>query len=65
MDWYCFKDKVAMVETDVELIYLVSKDYSKDFTFKGIKCPKCGAIYIPEKLAIGRLATAEGLAEGK
>lgn len=65
MDWYCFKDNVAMVETDVQLHYISSDNYGKDFTFKGIKCPKCGVIYIPEKMAIGRLATAESLAEGK
>ena len=65
MEWYCFKDKVAMVETDVKLVYLSSDNYSRDFTFKGIKCPKCGVIYIPESMAVGRLATAESLSEGK
>jgi hypothetical protein len=65
MEWHCFKDKVEMVEADVKLLYISRDDYHKDFTFKGLKCPKCGAIYIPEKMAVGRLATAEGLAEGK
>jgi hypothetical protein len=65
MDWYCFKDKTAMVEADITLKYVAPDDYSRDFTFKGIKCPKCGTTYIPEKMAIGRLATAESLAEGK
>ena len=65
MEWYCFKDKVAMLETDVNLTYFVSDDYSRDFTFKGLKCPQCGAIYIPEHMAVGRLATAEGMVEGK
>jgi len=54
-----------MVETDVKLVYLSSDNYSRDFTFKGIKCPKCGVIYIPESMAVGRLATAESLSEGK
>jgi uncharacterized OB-fold protein len=65
MEWYCFKDKAAMAETDVKLVYLSSDDFKHNYTFKGIKCPKCGATYIPEAMAIGRLTTAEGLAEGK
>ena len=65
MEWYCFKDKVAMAEADIKLNYQAHDDYSKDFNFKGLKCPKCGAIYIPEKMATGRLSTAEGIAEGK
>jgi hypothetical protein len=65
MDWYCFKDKVLMVETDVNLMYTARDDYQRDFTFKDIKCLNCGAIYIPESMAVGRLATAESIAEGK
>jgi uncharacterized OB-fold protein len=65
MEWYCFKDKVPMVDADIKLTYLARDDYSRDFSFKGLKCPKCGTIYIPENIAVGRLATAEGMAEGK
>ncbi len=65
MEWYCFKDKVPMVEADIKLAYLVTEKFSRNFSFKGIKCPKCGVTYIREELAVGRLATAEGLAEGK
>jgi hypothetical protein len=65
MDWHCFKDKIAMVEADVKLTYFVRDGYSRDFTFKGLKCPKCGVAYIPEPLAVGRLSTAEGMVEGK
>lgn len=54
-----------MVEADVTLKYVAADEYSRDFTFKGIKCPICGAAYVPEKMAIGRLSTAESLAEGK
>jgi hypothetical protein len=65
MDWYCFKDKVPMMESDINLVYTARDDYQRNFNFKGLKCPKCGASYIPENLAIGRLATAEGMVEGK
>ncbi len=65
MEWYCFKDKAAMVDTDVKLKYVARDNYSRDFTFKGMKCPKCGIAFIREDLAVGRLATAEGMAEGK
>jgi ribosomal protein S27AE len=65
VDWYCFKDKVKMTEADIRLKYTAGDKYSKDFTFKGMKCPKCGISFLPEDLAIGRLATAEGIAEGK
>jgi|WetSurMetagenome_2_1015567.scaffolds.fasta_scaffold457341_2 hypothetical protein len=54
-----------MVEADVRLVYVSGDNYKKEFTFKGIKCPECGVIYIPEDMALGRLATAENLAEGK
>jgi hypothetical protein len=65
MEWHCFKDKIEMVETEVKLTYLAHDNYSRDFNFKGLKCPKCGTVFIPEKMATGRLATAESIAEGK
>jgi uncharacterized OB-fold protein len=65
MAWRCYKDKTEMAETEVTLIYLSHDDFHRDFNFKGLRCPKCGVIYIPEEMATGRLATAEGIAEGK
>jgi hypothetical protein len=65
MEWYCFKDKVEMVEADINLVYAVNKDYNRDYTFKGIRCPVCGISFVREDLALNRLATAESMYEKK
>ena len=54
-----------MADADIHLKYTASDKYSKDFAFKGMRCPRCGIIFLPEDMAVGRLATAEGMAEGK
>ncbi len=42
-DWYCFKDKVKMLDTKVTLKYL---QLVQDVP--GLKCPVCGTAYLTE-----------------
>jgi YgiT-type zinc finger domain-containing protein len=59
-EWYCFKDKVKMKETDVTLSYMkLMQD------IPGLKCPKCGAEYLTEKTVMNTVKGAESLFEGK
>ena len=45
-DWYCFKDKVKMVETKVTLKYM---QLVQDVP--GLKCPECGTAYLTEYIS--------------
>lgn len=65
LDWFCFRDKVAIEEADVKLVYHLSEDFSPNFTVKGLKCLKCSAAYLSENVAVTRLSAAESKAEGK
>jgi YgiT-type zinc finger domain-containing protein len=59
-EWYCFKDKVKMQETDVELSYmkLIQR-------VPGLKCPKCGTEYLTEKTVMTTVQGYENLLEAK
>lgn len=56
----CDKCKVEMVELEVEFSYL-----NRSFRHKVPRCPECGQVYIPEKLAIGRMSEVEKNLEEK
>ena len=43
-EWYCFKCKEKMVETDVSYEYLWVVRRAR-----GLQCPKCKTAYIEEK----------------
>ncbi len=58
--WYCFRDKVKMVDVNLKMLYL-----KKSATIGGIKCPKCGATYLLEDLVVRRVAKAEQMIEKK
>lgn len=58
--WYCLKDKEKMVETDVMIYYLDIVN-----AIEGIKCPKCGAAYLLEETAVGKVSEAEKMLENK
>jgi hypothetical protein len=58
--WYCFKDKVQMVETEVVLSYLAVTD-----VINGLKCPKCGVIYLDEETVVEKVVKAEEMLEQK
>ena len=60
MEWYCFKDKVKMVDSNLRMAYL-----KKTSTIVGMKCPKCGISFIREEIVVGRIAKAEQMIEKK
>jgi uncharacterized OB-fold protein len=49
-----------MAESEVEFSYL-----NRSFRHKVPRCPKCGQVYIPEKLASGRMNEVEKMLEEK
>jgi len=59
-DWHCFQCKEQMVQGELKLMYL-----EIDATVTGLICPKCGDGYVPEELAIGKLAEGEKKIEDK
>ena len=59
-EWYCFKDKVKMRETEVTLSYMKLMQQ-----IPGLKCPECGAEYLTEKTVMTTVQGAESLLEGK
>lgn len=56
----CDKCKVEMAEFEVEFSYL-----NRSFRHKVPRCPECGQVYIPEKLASGRMNEVEKNLEEK
>ncbi|MDF2654166.1 MAG: hypothetical protein K0R19_640 [Bacillota bacterium] len=56
----CDRCKVDMAESEVEFSYL-----NRSFRHKVPRCPKCGQVYIPEKLASGRMNEVEKMLEEK
>lgn len=56
----CDRCKVEMVELEVEFSYL-----NRSFRHKVPRCPACGQVYIPEKLAKGRMNEVEKNLEEK
>ena len=59
-DWYCFKDKVKMLETDVTLSYMQLSQ-----KIPGLKCPVCGECYLLEEIVTTTVKDAEDLIYGK
>lgn len=58
--WFCNKCRVEMEEALINISYL-----GVDGQIEGLKCPKCGASYITEDIATGKLARGEKLIEEK
>lgn len=56
----CDRCKVEMTELEVEFSYL-----NRSFRHKVPRCPECGQVYIPEKLASGRMNEVEKNLEEK
>jgi len=56
----CDRCNVEMVEQEVEFSYL-----NRSFRHKVPRCPDCGQVYIPEKLASGRMSEVEKMLEEK
>lgn len=59
-EWYCFKCKEKVTETEIRLVYL-----EVEGTQEGLMCPKCGVKYITEEVAVGKLARGEKMIEEK
>jgi ribosomal protein S27AE len=59
-DWSCGKCGVPMETAAVEVAYMGSQ-YAADLP----RCPRCGMVFIPERLALGKMAQIEQLLEDK
>lgn len=59
-EWYCFKDKVKMLETDVRVSYM-----SLSQLIPGLKCPVCGECYLTEEVVMTIVKKAEDAIYGK
>jgi rubredoxin len=59
-DWLCAKCGVPLEMGKVEVGYMRSK-YPVDLP----RCPRCGLVFIPEELALGKMAEVEKLLEDK
>ena len=59
-EWYCYKDKVKMVDCEVSLRYLQLVQH-----VPGFRCPECGTAYLTEKVVRTVVKAAEELLEGK
>jgi hypothetical protein len=59
-DWYCYKDKVKMVEAEVFLSYMQLSQ-----AVPGLKCPECDVRYLTEKTVMTIVKAAEDAIEQK
>lgn len=59
-EWLCSKCGVPLKMGKVEVAYRGSK-YPVDLP----RCPSCGLVFIPEHLALGKMAEVEHLLEDK
>jgi hypothetical protein len=59
-DWYCYKDKVKMKETQVSMRYMQLVQL-----VPGLKCPECGVAYLTEDIVMTTVKAAEELLEEK
>ena len=59
-EWYCYKDKVKMVDCQVSLRYMQMIQ-----NVPGLKCPECGTAYLTEKTVRTVVKAAEQLFEEK
>lgn len=59
-DWSCGTCGVPLEMAEVEVSYMGSK-YPVDLP----KCPGCNLVFIPEQLAVGKMAQIEKLLEDK
>lgn len=59
-EWLCSKCDVPLETGKVEVKYLGSS-----FPVDLLRCPKCGQVFIPEELAVGKMAEVEKMMEDK
>ncbi|MDA8336700.1 MAG: hypothetical protein M0Z41_17210 [Peptococcaceae bacterium] len=58
--WQCFKCRVPLAAGRVTITYLDS-----DFPVELPRCPKCGQVFIPQDLAMGKMLEVEKALEDK
>jgi hypothetical protein len=58
--WVCADCDEALVPGNVDISYL-----GNAFPVELLKCPKCGLVFIPEELALGKMAEVEKALEDK
>lgn len=59
-EWLCDACGVALELGTVEVAYMGSK-----YPVELPKCPKCGIVFVPETLALGKMAEIEKILEDK
>ncbi|HMK34342.1 MAG TPA: hypothetical protein VK463_04685 [Desulfomonilaceae bacterium] len=59
-DWTCGKCGVPLESGTVEVVYMGTK-----YPVELPRCPCCGIVFIPEQLALGKMAQIEQLLEDK
>jgi len=60
VDWECGRCNRVLEMDKVSASYLGSR-----FTVDMLRCPECGMVYVPEELAVGKMAEVERLLEDK
>jgi uncharacterized Zn finger protein len=58
--WWCDQCSVALETSKVSIAYLGSS-----FPVDLPRCPRCGQVFIPEDLVLGKMAEVEKLLEDK
>lgn len=59
-DWTCAKCGIPLEMGKVEVAYRGSK-----YPVNLLRCPRCGLVFVPEQLALGKMAEVEKLLEDK
>ena len=59
-EWSCGACGIALEYAQVEVTYMGSK-----YPVNLPRCPKCGMVFIPERLAVGKMAEIEKILEDK
>jgi hypothetical protein len=58
--WTCADCNLPLKPDNVDISYM-----GNSFPVELLKCPKCGLVFIPEELALGKMAEVEKALEDK
>ncbi|MFH1114364.1 MAG: hypothetical protein V1792_10625 [Pseudomonadota bacterium] len=59
-EWLCARCDMPLESKNVEVEYMGSK-----YPVALPRCPNCGVVFVPEELAVGKMAEIERLLEDK
>ncbi len=59
-EWSCGSCGVSLEPIETEVSYMGAK-----YPVKLPRCPRCGLVFIPERLALGKMAEIERILEDK